>query len=196
MYTNIRALLCLFFVSTLCACASKPSDSSGSILDVAKRITGLGEPTPSKTEPREILISLRGGNDLNSSGAKGGLALVVRVYTLKDGVAFFQTGRDILENPASAESLAQQDIVSIKEVVVIPGQKLAVSEKVDPRTTHIGISGFFRDTASTRWRVAVPIDSFKPGKPVEIVADVNSLCIVASSKSDKKSVDPKFCKIQ
>lgn len=196
MYTNIRTFLCLFFIGVLSACASNSGDSSGGILDVAKRITGLGEPTPSKTEPREVMISLRGTPDLNSSGAKGGLALVVRVYALKDGVAFFQTGRDVLENPASAESLSQQDIVTVKEVVVIPGQKLAVNEKVEARTTHIGISGFFRDTASTRWRLAVPIDSFKPGKPVEVIADVNGLCVVPSSKSDKKSVDPRFCKTQ
>lgn len=194
MNTNIRRICCLFFFCVFAGCSTSPSDLTGGLMDKAKQMVGLGEPTAAKAEPKEIMVSVRGTTDLNSLSGKNGLALVLRAYALKDNVAFFQVGKDVFESPTSSQSLAEQDVVNIKEVVVIPGQKLIISEKVDPAVSHVGLAGFFRDSGSTRWRLVIPVILFKPGKPIEVLADRNGLCVVPVTEAEKANKDASYCR--
>lgn len=196
MYSNILvvALLCIFGLG---GCAMTSKRPSGSLLDMVKQVTGLGEPAAAgKSEPREISISFNGTEDLNALAPKKGLALVVRVYALKDDKSFVQTSRELLEKSPPDDAVAQQGIVNIKEIIVIPGQKLELNEKVEGDVSHIGVAGFFRDAKASRWRLVVPVTAFARGKPLGLRAELNSLCVVPPGKptAKKEYKEDYYCK--
>lgn len=194
MNANIRRICCVILLSVFVGCSINPVDLPGDLMGKAKQMVGLGESGPVKRDPKEIIVSVRGMSDLNSLSGKNGLALVLRAYALKDNVAFFQIGKDVFESPSASQALVEQGVVNIKEVVVIPAQKVIITEKVDPAVSHIGLAGFFRDPSSTRWRLVIPVALFKSGKPIEVLADRNGLCVVPVTEVEKSNKDASYCR--
>jgi type VI secretion system protein VasD len=92
---------------------------------------------------------VRGGGDMRHP-----LALVARIYKLKQSAAFEQAPYDSFLNPQKEKDLLGAGLLEVKEVMLIPGQRYETVEKVSKEAYFIGVVALFRAPAQQRWRLA------------------------------------------
>ncbi|MFC3552420.1 type VI secretion system lipoprotein TssJ [Lysobacter cavernae] len=134
-------------------CAS--SGGVGKAVGKALETVGLKAPAP-PAPPQEHSVPLRlyAADNLNAGGEKRPLALVVRVYQLRAIQRFEQAPFDaFLDEKAEAAALGT-DLVSASEILLTPGQRHEVIEKVAAEASHLGIVALFRAPTTSRWRFA------------------------------------------
>ncbi|MES2048574.1 MAG: type VI secretion system lipoprotein TssJ [Pseudomonadota bacterium] len=131
--------------------------SIGGVANTALEAAGIKKPElpelPDIQKPaRKIPINLHAGENLNVDENGRPLALIARIYKLKQNTAFQQSGYDTFLNPQKEKEVLGADLLEVKEVTLIPGQHYQVEEKVSGETYFIGIVALFRSPASQRWR--------------------------------------------
>ena len=133
----------------------------GAAASSALQAAGIGKPDvpDSQKPPRNIGLTLYAAPNLNAANDKRPLALVVRLYALKDPTSFQQAPFDTFTDPAKEKSTLGGDLLGVREVTLIPGQRYNVTEKVSREAQAFGIVALFRDPAMQRWKFA-----FDPGK--------------------------------
>ena len=77
--------------------------------------------------------------------------VVLRVYELSAWQAFHNS--DFFNLYDDAEQLLKGDLLSVKEIVVRPGQPYTHEMNLNPQTRYIGIAAAFRDIQDARWRL-------------------------------------------
>lgn len=106
--------------------------------------------------PRTVTIRLHAANTLNNGGSGPALALVARVYTLRQAEAFERAPYADFTNPQAERELLGPDLLSVKEVLLVPGQHYEVQERVSREAGYIGVVALFRAPDGQRWRAAFP----------------------------------------
>jgi type VI secretion system protein VasD len=146
-----------------CAAAVPLLGSAGS---AAMQLVGIGKPDvpDSQKPPRNLGITLYAAPNLNAATDNKPLALVVRLYTLKDPTSFQQAPFDAFTDPAKEKTALGADLLSVREVTLIPGQRYTATEKVSREAQAFGIVALFRSPAMQRWKLAFdPAKSEKSG---------------------------------
>jgi len=153
-------MLCFGAGGLLAGCAAGVS-VLGAAASTALQAVGVGKPEvpDSQKPPRDIGLTLYAAPNLNAANDKRPLALVVRLYTLKDPTSFQQAPFDTFTDPAKEKTTLGGDLLGVREVTLIPGQRYSVTEKVSREAQAFGIVALFRDPAIQRWKFA-----FDPGK--------------------------------
>ena len=97
--------------------------------------------------------------------------LATRVYKLRQVSTFQQmTFNGFMSAHAEREFLGN-DLLEVKEVMLIPGQRYEVQEKVTREAYFIGVVALFRAPAEQRWRLAfAAADAEKSGITVGLHA--------------------------
>lgn len=147
----------------LMACSTTQSGSG--LLDKTLGLVGLQKmdgPASAVTPellkpaaPTKMAMRIHASEQLNSDGAKRPLALVVKVYKLK-------AYEDFLRQPYSTftESPYKGDeVVSSRELVLLPGQRYEVEEGLPKDVTHVGVVALFKSPEQTRWRFVFDVNS-------------------------------------
>lgn len=139
-----------FIVAALLAgCAG----GSGTLLGLRK--TGAEHELPDALKPpRTIAIKLHASSKLNVDAKGQPLALVTRIYKLRQNAAFEQAPYDTFLNPQKEKDALGADLLDVKEVTLIPGQQVEVAEKVSREAYFVGIVGLFHAPAPQRWRLS------------------------------------------
>lgn len=106
--------------------------------------------------PRTIVMKLHAGENLNAGANGRPLALVVRIYKLKQNGAFQQATYDTFLSPQKEKEVLGAELLEVKEVTLIPGQRYEVTEKVTKEAYFIGVVALFLTPAAQRWRVTFP----------------------------------------
>jgi len=131
--------------------------AAGSIAGAAMEIAGIRKAPelPDAQKPaRNVAIRLHASPNLNAGAGTQPLALVVRIYKLRQPAAFQQMPFDgFLSLHGERESLGN-DLLEVKEVMLIPGQRYEIVEKVTREAYYIGVVALFRAPAENRWRLA------------------------------------------
>jgi type VI secretion system protein VasD len=127
--------------------------------DVALEKTGLKKPTTpklpeSQLPPRLVSMRLHAGDNLNADPSGRPLALLVKIYKLKNAMAFQQAGFDTMLSPIKEKETLGQDLVEVREIMLIPGQRLQWEEKITQEAGVLGIVALFRAPAAQRWKFA------------------------------------------
>lgn len=138
----------------------------GAAASSALQAAGIGKPDvpDAQKPPRNIGLTLFAAQNLNAANDNRPLALVVRVYTLKDPTSFEQAPFDTFTDPQKEKSTLGADLLSVREVTLIPGQRYSATEKVSREAQALGIVALFRDPAMQRWKFAFdPAKSEKSG---------------------------------
>lgn len=138
----------------------------GAAASSALQATGLGKPDvpDSQKPPRNVPLTLAAAPNLNAATDNHPLALVVRLYILKDPTSFQQASFDAFTDPAKEKSALGADLLSVREVTLIPGQRYQMVEKVSREAQAFGVVALFRDPALRRWKFAFdPAKSEKSG---------------------------------
>ncbi|MFZ2296798.1 MAG: type VI secretion system lipoprotein TssJ, partial [Aquabacterium sp.] len=68
--------------------------------------------------------------------------------------AFLQAAPDTFGDPTKEKEVLGDDLVSVREVQLIPGKPYETTEKVPRDVRYVGIVGLFRAPATNRWRYA------------------------------------------
>lgn len=136
--------------------------------------------------PRTVSIKLHASETLNLDASGRPLALVTKVYKLKQSTAFLQAPYDTFLNPQKEKEALGTDLLEVKEVTLVPGQHYEVAEKVSYEAGFIGVVALFRNPAPARWRVAFPAASAEKSG---IVVGMHA-CVMSVGTGTTTSGDP------
>lgn len=141
------ALLC---AATLAGCAS--SGGVGGVVGKAMESVGLKAPSPSIPKEHTVPLRLYAAANLNAGSGTRPLALVVRVYQLRNTQRFEQAAFAAFLDEKSEQAALGSDLVTANEVLLTPGQRHEVQETVAADARYIGVVALFRAPAASRWR--------------------------------------------
>ena len=128
----------------------------GTLANAALQMAGVAKPPPelpdAQKPPRNVSIRLHAAQRLNTDAAGRPLALVARIYKLRQSAAFEQARYDSFLDARREQAALGADLVEVKEVLLVPGQRYEVQEKVSKEASFIGVVALFRAPAAQRWR--------------------------------------------
>ncbi len=140
--------------------------------------------------PRDVTIRLHAAERLNSSAKGQSLALVTRIYTLRHQDAFERAPFDAFLSPQKEQDAFGADLIAVKEVMLVPGQRYDAVERVGPEAGFIGVVGLFHSPSARRWRVAFTVaEAERLG--ISVAAQACSLNVVGSTGSVMQKVAAK-----
>jgi type VI secretion system protein VasD len=141
--------------STTAPSASSWLEKAG---EKALELTGLKKPElPDSALPdRRITWRLHASPSLNTLPDGQSLALLVRIYRLRAPDSFLQAPADTFGDAAREKELLGDDLVSVREVQLVPGQRHEATDKLPRDIAHVGIVALYRQPVAGRWRYAFP----------------------------------------
>ncbi len=152
----LRRSLCVLSALTLAGCAS------GGLIDKSLELVGLKKPEPpagidpelalAKLQPRQVTLRIHAGQVLNTDATGRTLSLVTRIYMLRATTQFSQATYPMFSSNSADKPAFTEEVVSVKEVVLTPGQKYERVEPVPLQASHIAVVALFRAPDSQRWR--------------------------------------------
>lgn len=101
---------------------------------------------------RQIALRIHAGQVLNVEPGGRSLALVVRIYKLRGTSQFSQATYQMFAASTADKPLSGDDVISSKEIVLVPGQKYEVVEPMPREATHLAVVALFRSPDNQRWR--------------------------------------------
>jgi type VI secretion system protein VasD len=153
--------------SFLLACSSAPQASSG-LFDSALEMVGLQklEPPTSMAEigqlkanvPLKLPLRIHAGEKLNAGTSDRPLSLIIKLYKLKGYDGFSRTPYQSFSDGA----FKSDEVVDVKEIVLLPGQRYEVTETMPSGVSHFAVVGLFRSPEELRWKFIFDLE--KTGK--------------------------------
>ncbi|SOY64025.1 conserved hypothetical protein [Cupriavidus taiwanensis] len=125
--------------------------ASGALEAVGLKPSNVPE---SQKPPREVPLKLYAGTNLNAAADNRPAAIVVRLYKLKDPTSFLQAPFDTFIDPQQEQKTLGADLVQVREMTLIPGQRYEIVEKVTREAGTFGVVALFRSPAPQRWKFA------------------------------------------
>jgi type VI secretion system protein VasD len=150
----LRSCLSLLLLAALSGCGGA---TLGPLAGAAMEAAGLRkaqELPDAHKPPRQVPIRLHAAAKLNVDANGRALALVARIYKLRQNAAFEQAPYATFLNPAAEKEAFGADLLEVKEVTLVPGQRYEVTEKVTREAGYVGVVALFHSPAPQRWRVA------------------------------------------
>ena len=148
--------------------------AAGSIAGAALQMAGIQKPPElpdAQKPPRTVAIKLHAAQNLNAGKAVQPMALATRIYKLRQTAAFQQMNFNAFLNAQAEREQLGNDLLEVKEVMLIPGQRYEVAEKVSREAYFIGVVGLFQAPAEQRWRLSfAAADAEKSGITVGLHA--------------------------
>lgn len=135
------------------AAADKP------LLAGAMEAVGLRKPPPpplpeAQQPPRNVTLRLHAAKRLNVDARGQSLALLVRVYKLRQRAAFDAAPYAAFLSPQAEREALGADLVEVKEVTLVPGQQLELADRLARDTGWLGIVALYHSPAREGWRLA------------------------------------------
>jgi len=109
-------------------------------------------------QEREVTLRLYAGDNLNTGEGKRALSLVVRVYQLRNLERFEEAPFDVFLDQQRERDVMGDDLIGVTEVLLAPGQRHEVLERLPDDGRYLGVVALFRSPAQTRWRFAFDAD--------------------------------------
>jgi type VI secretion system protein VasD len=150
---------------TLAQAQSSSQSEPGFFSNMADKLltaTGFKNPEPpelpdmpdSALPDRRILWRVFASSSLNVSESGQSLGLLTRIYKLKSADAFLQAPYDTFGDASKEKVLFGDELVAVREVQLVPGQRYESIEKTSRDIRFIGIVALFRSPAAGKWRYA------------------------------------------
>lgn len=121
----------------------------------ALEAAGLRQPAAGlEKSPRQVRLHLHAAPRLNSDALGRPLALVARVYSLRQARAFEAAPYAAFLTPEAEREAFGADLVAVREMIVVPGQRMETIENVPREAAYVGVVALFHSPAPQRWRLA------------------------------------------
>lgn len=146
-------LLAAVFSAALSGCGSN------GLASTALEAAGLRKPPElpdAQKAPRTVALRLHASPKLNADKNGQPLALAVRIYKLRHKEAFEQAPYAVFLSPQAERANLGSDLVEVREVMLVPGQRYEVLEKVSREASHLAVVALFQRPADGRWRASFP----------------------------------------
>lgn len=155
--TNLALAVITLCLALLSGCNSISSvQMAGSALGVVLEATGVVKKDNSDPNKRttDLSIKLFAGDQLNTTDTSTSLSLVMKIYILRSPERLRTlTSAQIASSDSEKEGLGE-DLVAVREIIVLPGKSYDLVVKVPGEAATIGIVGTFRAPFSSRWKLA------------------------------------------
>ncbi|MCC2955221.1 type VI secretion system lipoprotein TssJ [Massilia sp. IC2-477] len=151
----MRTISCLAALAVACLAAGCGSNG---IAGKALEATGLRKPSElpdAQKPPRTVALRLHASHKLNLDKRGQPIALAVRLYKLRRVEAFEQAPYSAFLNPQAERDSLGADLVEVREIMLVPGQRYEVVEKVSREASHLAVVALFQRPAEQRWRMVV-----------------------------------------
>jgi len=149
-------LLTLFVAIAVSGCAQMSAvQLAGSAVGLVLEATGITkkETDPSKVS-RDLTVRVYAGDQLNLASSGKPLSLVTKLYVLRANDRFKgMTYPQITSGEYEKEALGEE-LISVREIVLLPGKSYDIMLKVPGDATTIGVVGMFRAPYQGRWKLA------------------------------------------
>ena len=171
--SSVRAVAMVCRVGpTALLCAALSGCASG-LIDKTMEVVGLKKPEPPAAEmalgpngelptlngqmprsgaQRQVALRIHAGQVVNVDTSGRSLAIVVRIYGLRGTTQFSQATYAMFAAGSAEKPFTDSDVVSSKEVVLVPGQKYEMLEGLPAEVTHLAVVALFRAPDRQRWR--------------------------------------------
>ena len=150
---QFRLPLLLVALLPLAGCAG---GAIGSLANAALQMAGVARPPPelpdAQKPPRTVSIRLHAAQRLNTDADGRPLALVARIYKLRQSAAFEQAPYYSFLDARREQAALGADLMEVRAVLLVPGQRYEVPEHVSKEAYFIGVVALFRAPAPQRWR--------------------------------------------
>lgn len=124
----------------------------GAVLESSgiKKKEEAGDPT---RQFKDLRFQIYAGEQLNATTAGGPLSLVTRIYILRapDRMKFLSQNQ--IETQEGEKEVLAGDLISSREVILLPGRTNDLILKVPGDATAIGVAGMFRAPYRDRWKL-------------------------------------------
>ncbi|VXA92088.1 type VI secretion system lipoprotein TssJ [Massilia sp. 9I] len=142
----MRTISCLAALTMTCLVASCGSNG------IASKALELPD---AQKPPRTVALRLHASPKLNLDKRGQPIALAVRLYKLRRPDAFGQAPYSTFLNPQAERESLGADLVEVREIMLVPGQRYEVQEKVSREASHLAVVALFQRPAEQRWRATV-----------------------------------------
>lgn len=137
-----------------CAALGAVGAAAGAI-DRVMDVAGVGKGRDAESsKPVEVAMKINAGERLNASGSGQPLSLVLRVYSLRSAERLKALAYARLSAPEGEREALGEDLVAVRELVLLPGKSYALALKMPGETSTIGVTGLFRAPYADRWKLA------------------------------------------
>jgi len=148
-----RSWVVLCLAGALGGCAGGGGMPGGGALEAL----GLRKPPPvpeAQQPPLTVALHLDAAPRLNVDARGQPLALLVRVYKLRQRNTFEGAPYAVFLSPQAERELLGADLVEVRELTLVPGQRLDLSEKIARDTPWLGVVALFHAPAAQGWRAS------------------------------------------
>lgn len=145
----------LFAMATGCSTVSA-LQLAGTVAGVALEAAGLkkADERPAAEAVHPVAMTLSTGPATNATRKGDALALVVRIYQLRSNTAFARLTYAQASTPEAERNMLQDDLVTVRELTLLPGKTYRFEEQVPDHVKVIGITAQFHRPAANRWKLA------------------------------------------
>lgn len=187
----VRAIAGIALCQGLVAC-STTIELVGKATDSALEAVGVKKPEAAvdlPKVPRKVNVQFHPGENLNAGQTEQPLALVVRVYKLRDATAFVRLPYETFSSPVREKEALGADLADVREIQLVPGRKVESIETVARDAPYLGVVALFHAPAPNRWHFAFRAeDAEKSG--IVIGAHACALSVTRGAPHDPAVVDP------
>ena len=122
-------------------------------------LAACGSGKPTVKEQTDLQIQVVASEDVNPDGWGRAAPIVVRVYELKSPTAFESADFFTLQN--DGKKVLSDDVLTVDEFILRPGDKREIRRKSNQATTAIGVLAGYRELGKSVWRdvYRLPIES-------------------------------------
>lgn len=146
----MKPLLPIVCLALLAGCAGSP-------IDGALQAAGLRKSVPlpeAQQPPRRVAVHLHAAPRLNVDARGRPLALLVRVYQLRQADAFERAPQAAFLSAEAERAQLGADLVAVRELTLVPGQRLELVETMPRDAGLLGVVALFHAPAAQGWRLA------------------------------------------
>lgn len=126
----------------------------GAVAAGCARVKRIVSPEAAPPAARKVALRIHAAQRLNTDSKGRPLALLIRIYKLRQSAAFEQAPADAFLSPDKEREALGADLIDVKEIVLVPGQRFEASESIGPEADFIGVAALFHSPAPQRARLA------------------------------------------
>ena len=162
---------------------------AGTAIGVVLEATGVIKKDGSDQNKRtkDLSIKVFGGNQLNTTQDGRPLSLVIKIYVLRSPERLASLTYPQITSIEGEKEALGEELLAVREIVVIPGKFYDLVLKVPAEATTIGVVGMFRAPYGSRWKLAFDAKrSFDTG----IIIGAHACALTASQGSLLTDISP------
>ncbi|MDR2853134.1 MAG: type VI secretion system lipoprotein TssJ [Burkholderiaceae bacterium] len=162
---KVRFVLYLLACVGLSGCAATgPLGTAAKVANAALELSGLKQPElpESQKPPRQIAVSIAAGKNLNADSKGKPIAVLMRIYKLKEATGFYQAAFDTFVTQGRDKQELGDTLIESREITLIPDKEYSWTETVPRPAGALGFVVLFHSPSPQRWRFAFDAAKSEP----------------------------------